>query len=241
MVTERKLRIGLPGQEPSRWRWPALAGAFVLAAWLAYEFGQAQGGHNRLESLRSFAEHRAQVGRLEKENRELQERIAVLETGEQINREAYRRVEAELTELQARLQEQAEDLAFYQGLVSGTAGAEALRVQDLVIFAGAGPSAFTVALVLAQPQGLKQRVTGSVDLQIEGVMAGARKTIGLAEAAPEGSGASLRYSFRYFQNLQAELQLPEGFAPLRVLVKLTPKGSNGATVEQTFDWRVRSG
>jgi TolA-binding protein len=241
MVAERKLRIGLPGQEPSRWRWLALAGGFVVAAWLAYEYGQAQGGHNRFESLRRLAEHSAQVGRLQKENRELQERIAVLETGEQINREAYRRVEAELTRLQARLQAQAEDLAFYQGLVSGSAGTGALRVQDLVIFPGAAPTAFTVALVLAQPQGLKQRVTGSVDLQIEGVMSGARKTIGLAEATSEGSGASLRYSFRYFQNLQADLQLPEGFAPLRVLVKLTPKGSNGATVEQSFDWRVRSG
>ncbi len=239
MVAERKLRIGLPGQEPSRWRWPALAFGIVVAVWLAYEYGQARGGHNRLESLRRFGEQRAQLGRLENQNRALQERIAVLETGEQINREAYRRVEAELTELQGRLQEQAEDLAFYQGLVSATAGADALRVQDLVIFPGPVPTTFTITLVLAQPQGLKQRVTGSVELEIEGMMAGARTTIGLAEMAPEGSGASLRYSFRYFQNLQAELQLPEGFAPLRVLVKLTPKGSTGATLEQSFDWRVR--
>ncbi len=51
----------------------------------------------------------------------------------------------------------------------------------------------------------------------------------------------LDFSFRYFQNLEADLVLPEGFAPQRVIVKLTPKGKAVKAVEESFAWRVKAG
>ena len=46
----------------------------------------------------------------------------------------------------------------------------------------------------------------------------------------------LDYRFRYFQRLSGTLSLPEGFRPLRVTVKLFPRGEDSARVERTFDW-----
>jgi hypothetical protein len=51
----------------------------------------------------------------------------------------------------------------------------------------------------------------------------------------------LAFSFRYFQNLQADLVLPKGFAPARVTVKLTPDGKSAKPLEKSFDWAIQAG
>ena len=56
-----------------------------------------------------------------------------------------------------------------------------------------------------------------------------------------GGKKRLDFSFGYFQNLQDDLILPEGFAPARVSVKLTQQGASAKSVEKSFDWSIEAG
>jgi hypothetical protein len=50
----------------------------------------------------------------------------------------------------------------------------------------------------------------------------------------------LSFRFRYFQDLDGEVLLPEGFQPVRVTVTATPQGGRNE-VERSFDWLVEDG
>jgi hypothetical protein len=118
-----------------------------------------------------------------------------------------------------------------------------LRVQDFELLTGDEVSSFSLRLVLAQAMRASQRISGSVELRVEGVQDDKPLTLGLAELGvdDEQRKSLAGFSFRYFQNLEADLVLPEGFAPTRVIVTLRPKGSRAKPLEKTFDWAVRPG
>ena len=141
--------------------------------------------------------------------------------------------------LQTRVQAQAEDLAFYQRVVA-VDEKEGLRVQDLQVARGADNGAYTLRLVLAQALRNDRRISGTLELELEGRQDGAPASLALTELTPD-SLARMDFSFRYFQNLQSELRVPEGFVPERVNVTLNAKGKKAKPVEQSFAWLLQSG
>jgi hypothetical protein len=219
-----------------------LAGAALLAgaaiAWGAFEFGQQRAGHNRFAAMQRESNLRAQLEESQRVKNDLEQRVALLETDSKVKAEAYKQVESQLGEMQALIQTQSEDIAFYRGIVGDqTVG---LRVQDFGLFPGAAPGDFSVRLVLAQALRNGRRVSGSVELAVTGERDGHSTVMQLGELVVDGPGR-LPFSFRYFQNLEAELHLPSDFAPQSVTVRVRPKGKGVAPVEASFDWELRSG
>lgn len=219
------------------------AGLFcaLIVIWVAYELGQIRAGHNGFEARKRFSELQGQIDNARADNEDLRRQVAILETGKKIDVEAYRQVEQRLAELQDEILGQQEDLAFYRGIVADQQAG--LRVQDLELLAGGDEKSFSLRLVLAQAMRASQRISGSVELQVEGTRAGETLMLGLSELGViEEQRQSLSgFSFRYFQNLEVDLMLPEGFVPARVIVTLTPKGKRAKPVEKIFAWAVRPG
>lgn len=225
-----------------RGQWFALVGfvCALLFVWIAFELGQIRAGHNSFEARERYNE----VERILRQEREgtqqLRERVAQLETNSKIDGEAYAKVEAQLSSLEAEILTQQEDLAFYRGIVADQQSG--LRVQDFVLWPGNGPRSYSMRLVLAQAMRAGTRISGSVELEIEGVQDSKPRKLGLRDLiAEEPRPRRLDFSFRYFQNLEAELVLPEGFVPARVKVKLRPKGKSSESIEKSFDWVVKAG
>lgn len=214
--------------------------AGLAIVWTVFEIGQMRAGHNAREAQNNHTqmEHELQAAR--EENESLRQTIALLETDTKIDAEAYQQVEAQLAGLQSEILKQQEDLAFYRGIVADQESG--VRIQDIQLFSGANEFSYSMRLVLAQAMRATRRITGFVEVNVEGMRNGEPLTLGLGELATETGGNSrLNFSFRYFQNLQANLVLPEGFAPARVTVKLTPKGNSAKPVEKSFDWVAKPG
>jgi len=220
----------------------AVAGlcAGLAIVWLAYELGQRRAGYNSRAAQQSRVEVENELEAYQDENHKLREKIALLETNVKIDSEAYRRVDNELAGLQAQILKQQEDLAFYRGIVADQE--TGVRIQDLELFSGENELSYSMHLVLAQAIGTDQRVSGFVELQVDGTRDGESLSLSLADMGrPSGGKRRLDFSFRYFQNLETDLILPEGFAPARVSVKLTPQGNSAKPVEKSFDWSVEVG
>ena len=45
-----------------------------------------------------------------------------------------------------------------------------------------------------------------------------------------------KFRFKYFQELQGEIVLPEGFVPLRITLNIDPVDKSQKPIEQTFSW-----
>jgi len=242
MNTMHKRKISLPpGNQRNRIFSIVVLICGLAIIWVAYQLGQIRAGHNGLTALQRYGELEARLDESREQNDELRRKIALLETSGKIDKEAYRQVEQRLVDLQNEILEQREDLAFYRGIVADQQ--TGLRVQDFELLAGDEVSSFSLRLVLAQAMRASQRISGSVELQVEGVRDGKPLILELAELgiAAEQRKSLAAFSFRYFQNLEADLVLPEGFAPERVIVTLRPKGARAKPLEKTFDWAVRPG
>ena len=205
---------------------------------LAYELGQISGGHNRLEAISDRRALKRELAEVQQDNTGLRERLALLETAEKIDREAYRRVEEEIRELQQKIVDQEEDLDFYRGIVSPVDRRPGLRIQDFRVSPVENlDRSFQLQLLLAQALRNDRTIKGHVEFKVAGIRNGKPDMMQLSDlASGEKSRNRLAFSFRYFQDLEADITLPEDFTPGRVIVRVLPSGSGSSKIEQEYDW-----
>jgi hypothetical protein len=215
----------------------AVAGAVVLA----YELGRLNGGFSSLDQRRERESLMATIAERDRAIENLQRTIAILETSQDIDRETYAQVEVNLDELQARIQAQEEELAFYRGIISPEDGLAGLRVQTLELRPIETGSGYVLHLVLVQAITHDRRVSGTVSFDIAGTLDGNEVRYSLEDLVADDSPEALAYSFRYFQDLQRELVLPEGFRPSELLMVIRPREPSGDVLEQVFDWASVAG
>jgi hypothetical protein len=214
-----------------------LLGSFVL-----YEWGRYRGGYDGLRADRAQRALFDELDELKRSNGALREEIAMLTMSRNVDREAYLRVEASLGELQEQIQAQREQLVFYRGIVSPADGARGLRIENLVVTPGASQSEYRLKLTLVMAAARHDKsVSGSVELALEGARNGVPTRYALGDLLTgDVLDPKIGFSFRYFQNLERELQLPSGFVPDRVMVEVNPKGRSAEVIRQAFEWTVQS-
>lgn len=214
----------------------ALAALVLLGAYLLFEFGRIQAGYNTVEAARERSALESRIAGLEADIVSLQEQITLLETHRDIDAEAYRSVESSLTDLQSKIQEQRDAIAFYRGIVSPADGTRGLKVQDLKLSRGKAERSYNIRLVLVQAMQHDRKVSGDVVLHIDGELDGAERTFAYSELVPVDGERNWSFSFRYFQDFDREVILPDGFTPDRVTVEVVSRTRSVASVEESFSW-----
>lgn len=215
-----------------------IAALALLTAYLTFELGRIQAGHNILDAAAKSRAHSDRVDELQQEIRSLEEEVARLEVDRQIDAEAYREVEASLADLQGKIREQRDALAFYRGIVSPSDGGAGLRVQDFSIRSGRSEREFELRLVLVQAMQHDRRVSGDVVLVVTGEENGESKSYSYAELQPDGEDPGWAYSFRYFQDFERELILPNDFTPLTVNIEVRSRTRSISSIEASFPWAL---
>ena len=214
--------------------------AFV-AAYLVFEYGRISAGYDTIDAANERAALEAEIAARDARIGELEQEVALLETHREIDREAYKQVESNLLELQAKIQEQRDAIAFYRGIVSPADGRPGLRVQDFRLTRGAEERQFNLRLVLVQAMKHDRKVSGDVTLSVEGSEGGVARTYTLTELLPDEANKDWPFSFRYFQDFDRQILLPDGFTPERVHVEVRSKTRSVASIEETFAWAISQG
>jgi len=239
-MSRSRVVVTSQSQQSRYFLWGGVASLILLVGLVSFELGQNRAGFSRIDAQEDVARLKAEKKELSKENKKLSEQIAVLKTSDKVDREAYRKVEAQLVDLQSRILEQQEDIEFYKGIVNENDGT-GLRIQDFQISQGLGEREFDLRLVLAQAFRSTKLVSGQVDMVVEGLQEGEPVRLPLADLAADSDSGKLGYSFRYFQDLKTEVVIPPDFIPERVHVIVRFKGKNSKTVEDFFVWNVKPG
>jgi hypothetical protein len=217
---------------------------FVLAAvvlylgsWALFEYGRYSAGFDGIEARDERNVLLAQIDDLEDQIAELRKDKAGLERAQQIERKAYDDLDTTLKVLQSEILELKEEVAFYRGIISPRDAAQGLYLQSFKIEANGSPRGFRYKVVLTQVFQNERLARGMVHLSIEGLMNQQPKVLSLAELT-EKHVKELEYRFKYFQNMEGDLQLPVGFKPKRVILSVLPAGhsANEGTIEKTYDW-----
>ncbi len=209
--------------------------------YLVFEFGRIQANYNIVDAAEERQVYEDRIAGLEKKIIALNEEVALLETHRDIDREAYKDVEVSLTSLQAKIQEQTDAIAFYRGIVSPADGAAGLRVQDLRLTRAQEERAYTVRLVLVQSLKHDRKVSGDVSLIINGEKDGVATTYNFAQLMPQDTSASWPFSFRYFQDFDRKIVLPNGFTPETITIEVRSKTRSISSIEAVYAWAASLG
>jgi hypothetical protein len=230
--------IIVSGQGSSRLRTvlvvAAVLGAFTV--WGVFEWGRRAGGHDALEATRMRQALADQISTLEIENADLRRELALMRAAGRVDRESYGRVSREIDDLESQVAELNEELAFFRGIMSPADGDAELQVQTVQIHPAGGDRAYRLRLVLVQPGPQDKRVTGALEVAVSGDDGAGKRRLSIAELG--GEPADLRYAFRYFQIVEREITLPEGFSPERIDIRLRPARRGADEIELSFPWRL---
>ena len=242
-VAPRKTR-SLAVQQHSPWQTWLLRGlALVLllgGSYAAFEYGRYRAGYDREAAAAAVRELQTALAASEQDNRDLRERLAVLEQAREVDQQARTEVRGNLSDLQDEILELREELAFYRGIVSPEDSASGLKIQDFKVSSGVQDGLYRYKLVLIQAIKHDRRATGSVNMTLYGVRAGAPVQLSLQSVSPEHTD-TLDFSFRYFQDFEGDIVLPAGFTPGRIEIVVQPSGRGAETIRKSYEWPALTG
>jgi len=215
----------------NRWRWILGIGllwllSLLFVSWITtlYISPPPEGLD---EALQLVAQQRLQI-------EELRQKQATLEAAEQINRAANSEVQTTLVERDEEIASLRADVAFYERLVGATSQRRGLNAHSVDFTAeSAGTWHYNVVLTQNLNRGAISR--GQMQFSIEGVQEGKLTTLDWNALHQRQNTPSQDYSFRYFQQLNGSIMLPENFTPQRVRISLSGSGGNNT---QVFDWKT---
>ncbi len=213
----------------------------LVVAFLVFEYGRISAGYNVVDAANERAALEQHIDSLDQRIAELEQEVAMHETHREIDREAYKEVEGSLLDLQAKIQEQRDAIAFYRGIVSPADGKPGLRVQDFRLTRGVEEREFNLRLVLVQAMKHDRKVSGNVALTVEGSEGGETRSYALTELLPADADKAWPFSFRYFQDFDRLIVLPDGFTPERVRVEVRSRTKSISSIEESFAWATGQG
>lgn len=236
MVKARKIRaprITTRGQGIPGWLRVVLLLLGVIAiAWVAYQQGARDGG-GALGVLTPDA--RQQIKALEQERNALRRELAMVKQDAEVDRESIASIRERIKQLQDERLKMEEELAFLRGIVSTTSKKQALRVQNFKLEPGLEGNQYLYRFSVTQVINSGIVAKGVIAISVEGLQDGSARVLPLAEISDDKS-SHIKMRFRFFQNVEGKLQLPDGFEPASFNVEVKPSGGKLETVKESFNW-----
>jgi hypothetical protein len=217
--------------------------AAVLSAlgilYAAFEFGRHDAGFRVVDSVRGALSASARIRGLEAENARQRSQLEAAEVARRVDREGYKQVERSLGDMQSQIARLNQDLSFYRGLVQPDSAIH-VKVQQMQIVPEAAPGHYRLKFVLMQTGKPEKEVTGSAAITIDGLLHGKPTNLNFGQVTPNRRG-TLAYSFRYFQDYDEPIQVPQGFEPTRVGIEIhTSKDRDlSHSFRQAFVWKAQ--
>lgn len=207
------------------------AAVLLFVTWQVASGPREPGAEQLREDARFLAGELAAVKqRLERE----QARSAVLEREADVLRQANRLLRERESEHQAELGTLQSELDFYRRL-AGTGGEQTgLDVYRAELVATGSERVFQFVLTLTQNIRRASIISGRARIDVEGTLADRPVTLHWSQLG-DGGAPEPAFRFKYFQQLEGYLALPEDFLPTRLVVTLEAKGQR-SPMQRGFDW-----
>ncbi|MCX2983322.1 hypothetical protein EYC98_20880 [Halieaceae bacterium IMCC14734] len=160
------------------------------------------------------------------------------ETRDDIESDALELVRQDLAEQQALVLELDRAVKFYKGLMAPDELESGLSVHSIDLRAGALPGRYQFRILAQQSARKHQLLIGTLRVEVEGAAGEVATQLELSDLSAEVPSRDIKLRFKYFQAVEGELELPEGFVPRKLVIYA--KATKPAKVEfsREFPWVV---
>ncbi|MFK7865377.1 MAG: DUF6776 family protein [Pseudohongiellaceae bacterium] len=180
-----------------------------------------------------------ELQRYESENSELRRQIAILDRSSVLDKRATEEVQATIMSLRERVAQLEQDIVYYRQVVSDETGETGLVISQLDIATTAESGVYSYKLVLRQLDADGDSyLIGSVNVNLVGSQGEQQMILPLRQLSQEQEELDILLRFKYFQNIEGSLTLPQGFSPERVQIAAVSSEPVEKRINQDFSWVV---
>jgi len=213
-----------------------LGGALLFATWQLASH-HVPPGAERLQSEIDFLA--GEVESLKNRASSLQARNTLLEREAAVLREANEMLRVAESERNAQIARQQSELDFFRRLAGAGGAQTGLDIHHVELATTGSSGVWRFTLTLTQNIRRASIVDGQVRIEIEGTDGDRPLRLDWPGLGGEKS-AGPTFHFKYFQQLDGYLTLPDGFLPDRLLLTLEPEGKHDP-VQRQYEWAELSG
>jgi len=201
-------------------------------------YGYSRGTNENIDVRIERDQLSASVNSLETELETLQQDFVNLQQASLVDRQAVIEVQdmlVGLREINAQLEE---DVLFYRQIMSPENDESGLAIGQLDLSATEEENRIRYHIELKQLANNENVISGYANVNILGMQEGSEVSFPLRSIAVDENQLDIRLQFRYFQNIEGELIIPENFVPETVQILAVAQGENAKTVQKNFVWLV---
>ncbi len=213
----------------------ALVLGLPLVLWGVFDYGRYRAGFDSGEAGRMRADLLDTIQSLRETNELLRQQTVTMERARDIDRQAYAEVDTNLVTLQKEVLDLKEEVAFYRSIVAPNKAVSGVRVQSLQLKANGGNRGYSYKLVLAQMGADAKPAKGRAKIVVQGLLGQTQSEFSLDKAGQ--SSAGYFFQFKYFDESEGDLVLPEAFVPTRVVVEVLTESPTRDRSEAVYSWR----
>lgn len=207
------------------------AGGFLYGYYVTLE--------SQEEELAGRQELAADLQLLESENSDLRRQVAILDRSSVMDQRANEEVQATIMSLRERVAQLEQDIVYYRQVVSDETGETGLVISQLDIATTSETGVYSYKLVLRQLDADGDTyLIGFVNVNLVGVLGEEQMIVPLRQMSEEQDQLDIRLRFKYFQNIEGSLTLPDGFVPERVQIAAVSTEPVEKNIDQDFSWVV---
>ncbi|MBZ2170421.1 MULTISPECIES: DUF6776 family protein [Marinobacter] len=208
----------------------------LLAGAIGFTVGMSQGGF-RFSAVAASNEVLAdELETLQDKYAETSQQLANLDRGRLIDKQALNRARTTIVELETQIASLKSDLTFYKNIMAPSETSKGLQVDSFTLASDPQPGAYDFKLTLTQVGNNKSYIAGVVAVNVIGLRDEEKEVIALRDLSQDIEDLGVKFRFRYFQDVEGLLVLPEGFEPREVQVVARAQSKKSSQAERTFDW-----
>ncbi|MBC7182792.1 MAG: hypothetical protein H5U30_04355 [Marinobacter sp.] len=208
----------------------------VVAAVAGYAAGLAQGGFRFSSAEESNDVLENEVEELRTNFREARQQLINLERGRVIDEQALNQARKTIVDLETRIVSLQSDLTFYKNIMAPSETSKGLQVDSLTLAPNRSSGSYDFKLVLTQVGNNKSYISGVVAVNVIGLRNEEKEVIALRDLSEDIEDLGVKFRFRYFQDVEGTLELPEAFEPIEIQVVAQAEGRKSSQAERTFNW-----
>lgn len=209
----------------------------ILSGLVGYGVGWSQGGYRIEDVAQSRPSLAKELSEVKAEYDEVRRKMVQLERGRAIDEQALSEARDTMAEMEDSMASLESDLTFYRNIMAPSEMSKGLQVDQLSLRDVRGEDRYGFKLVLTQVGDNKSYISGLVAVNIIGERDGEQEVIPLRDLSEDVKDLGVRFRFRYFQDVEGTLALPDDFKPYEVQVVAKAEGSNASQAERTFEWQ----
>ncbi len=216
---------------------------FALAALGLFLAGVLLGGYGNLylglESAWENRDLREQIVTQTRQLETLRQWRSDAETRREIDRAALELVRKELAEQQEAIAELEKGVHFYRSLMAPEEQSEGLSVRSIDLKPALDDGRYQFRILVQQSSRKHNLLTGTLSVMVHGDEGGEEKAYNLSDLSEQVPEPQIRLRFKYFQAIDGELALPDGFTPRTVSAAARSSKPRRVNIQKEFPWSVQ--